>query len=182
MIEIERKFLIQELPDLEGKIPLCYTRYFISEDENKQIRVQRKGNRFELETKTKLNELKYRKTKTEISEENFLKLSSKCTKAIIRDSYLFCEQPNITLKIYHGTYEGLIRAEIEYDNIKQVENYNLPDWFGTEITGSELASDNKLIKLSRDEFLQHLKKYRLISECPNRIGSSSHHFCMKQPG
>lgn len=33
-----------------------------------------------------------------------------------------------------------------------------------EITGNELASDNKLIRLSRDEFLQPLKKYRLISD------------------
>lgn len=156
MQEIERKFLIRKLPELSEIQPIAYERRFLSNNSDKQIRIQRKNDKYELETKTKINELEYRKTKKEISEKEFLELSAKCSKTIIRDSYLISVAPEISVKIYHGDYEGLIRAEIEYKNLAEIKTLKLPIWFGREITGIKLASDAELIKLSRDEFWELL--------------------------
>lgn len=157
MKEIERKFLIKDLPNLKDINPIRYERYFLNNDDNDQVRIQKRDNKFELETKVKISNVEYHKTKKEISEKEFLDLSRICTKEIIRESYLIL--PNITIKKYFGDYEGLVRAEIEYDVIEQLENIELPDWVGKEITGTELANDSKLIKLSRAEFLEKLSDY-----------------------
>lgn len=160
MLEIERKFLIKELPDLTHMQPIHYERYFVINTSNQHVRVQKKGNRFELETKVKINELEFHKDKQEISKAYFLELSHNCNKAIVRDSYLIHKNPNITIKKYFDDYEGLIRAEIEYDNMEQINTFVLPDWLGKEITGTELANDNKLITLDRNKFLKKLQFYQ----------------------
>lgn len=98
MLEIERKFLIQKLPDLSQIKPIRYERYFISDEDKNQIRVQKKGHKYELETKQQINEQEYYKTKREITKTEFLELSAECNKSIIRLSYLISESPNITIK------------------------------------------------------------------------------------
>lgn len=160
MREIERKFLVKELPNLNNIEPIRYERYFLDDSEDKQVRIQKKSNKFELETKTKINDTEYEKTKKDITENEFLELSQNCNKSIIRDSYLISDKPNITIKKYYNDYDGLIRAEIEYSNIEEIGVFILPDWIGIEITGTELGNDNKLIKLNRAEFLEALKKYK----------------------
>lgn len=163
MLEIERKFLIQKLPDLSQIKPIRYERYFISDEDKNQIRVQKKGHKYELETKQQINEQEYYKTKREITKTEFLELSAECNKSIIRLSYLISQSPNITIKKYCGPYEGLVRAEIEYDSIEQIGLYELPKWFGKEITGTVLANDHRLIKLNRTEFLECLKSLRQLT-------------------
>ncbi|MDR2901763.1 MAG: hypothetical protein LBU87_01455, partial [Lactobacillales bacterium] len=82
MREIERKFLIKKLPDLGRITPVRYERYFLSDDGIRQVRIQKTGDKYELETKTKINAFEFEKSKKEISEGEFLELSSKCKKVI----------------------------------------------------------------------------------------------------
>lgn len=158
-MEIERKFLIAPLPNLANLTPVHYERYFIEYDGVRHVRVQNRGGIFEIETKIKINDLEYKKTKEKITEGEFLMLSRGVDTAIIWDSYLINKAPNITIKKYFGAYEELIRAEIEYENIEQAEKYPLPEWFWNEITGTELGNYSELIKLSKNDFLKILKKY-----------------------
>ena len=101
--------------------------------------------------------MEYKKEKQEITEKEFLKLIKDCKKVIIRDSYLINENPNITIKIYQGTYKGLIRAEVEFNNEYEYNNFEIPEWFGKNITNTELGMDVRLIKLDREDFLEILK-------------------------
>lgn len=155
--EIERKYLIKSMPNLSNIIPIRYERYYISDNIDNQIRVQKKNTKYEIETKTRINDIEYKKEKQEITEQEFLKLIKECKTAIIRDSYLINEKPNITIKVYHGIYEGLIRAEIEFDNENEFNNFKVPKWFGKDITNTQLGMDAKLIKLDREKFLKILK-------------------------
>lgn len=155
--EIERKYLIKQMPNLDNIKPIRYERYYINDDIDNQIRVQKKDDKFILETKTKISKIEYEREKKEISELEFLKLIKGCEKVIIRDSYLVNEKPNITIKIYHGIYEGLVRAEIEFDSEYEYNNFQVPDWFGKDITDTELGMDARLIKLDRKMFLDKLR-------------------------
>ncbi len=149
--EIERKYLIKQMPNLKNIKPIRYERYYINDNIDNQIRVQKKADKFILETKTKISDIEYKKEKQEITEQEFLKL-------IIRDSYLINEKPNITIKIYHGIYKGLIRAEVEFNNEYEYSNFKIPEWFGKDITNTELGMDARLIKLDRGDFLEILRK------------------------
>lgn len=158
MVELERKFLVKKLPDLNNIKPINYERYFLSDDIEKQIRLQKKGDNCEIENKTKLNDKEYKKTKENISKERFIELSKECDRYIIRDSYLINEDPNVTIKIYKEKYEGLMRIEIEFNNIEEYNNFEIPEWLGNEITNTKIGLDAKLIKLDREEFLKVLEE------------------------
>ena len=156
--EIERKYLIKQMPNLKNIKPIRYERYYINDNIDNQIRVQKKADKFILETKTKISDIEYKKEKQEITEQEFLKLIKDCKKLIIRDSYLINEKPNITIKIYYGIYKGLIRAEVEFNNEYEYSNFKIPEWFGKDITNTELGMDARLIKLDRGDFLEILGK------------------------
>ena len=156
--EIERKYLIKQMPNLKNIKPIRYERYYINDNIDNQIRVQRKDDKFILETKTKISDIEYKKEKQEITEQEFFKLIKDCKKVIIRDSYLINEKPNITIKIYNGIYQGLIRAEIEFNNEYEYSNFEIPEWLGKDITNTELGMDAGLIKLDREDFLEILRR------------------------
>ncbi len=50
----------------------------------------------------------------------------------------------IELDVFHGKYEGLIFAEIEFKSEEQAKNTNMPEWFDVEI--GSILSNNKLSK------------------------------------
>lgn len=72
MLEIERKFIIKELPNLENRVEIKYERFFLEISLNKEVRIQKKWDMYEKEVKTKINQLTFEKTKQEISQEEFL--------------------------------------------------------------------------------------------------------------
>lgn len=150
--EIERKFLVNELPDLMSKEKVSYERYFLFSDNGVELRVQRKENKFELERKVKISDVERTREKIEISEAEFDLLKSLANISIIRDSYKISDAPDISIKVYHGKYEGLVRAEVEFDSIEELEKFEAPEWFGKEITHSPLVRDAELLRLSAEEF------------------------------
>jgi CYTH domain-containing protein len=159
--EIERKFLISKMPDLSNLKSVIYERYYIYRDENVEMRVQKKGNKFELERKVVINKLKAIKTKTEISKPEFEKLKTICSKEILREGYFLNSSLNISIKIYHGKHEGLSRVEVEFNSEDDAKAFQIPDWFGKEITDSILSRDSKLLDLDENEiknFLEDITK------------------------
>lgn len=151
-MEIERKWLVKNLPDLAGLTPITYERYFLYIGNNIEIRIQRKGDRYQFERKSQVGKLSREEQVFDITEGEFNTLKRQSLKAILRDSYLIQEYPQITLKIYKGDYEGLIRAEVEFESEEEAEKFVPLDWFGKEITETPLGRDKLLISLSDDEF------------------------------
>jgi CYTH domain-containing protein len=159
-MEIERKWLVKNLPNLENLPAIKYERHFLFVGEKIEIRIQKKGEAYEFERKVELNELSRESQKFKITKEEFDVLKVFCTKSLIRESYLLQNNPEISIKIYKEDYEGLIRAEVEFDNENDAREFKPLDWFGEEITENPLGRDKLLISLSKEDFKKMLVLYK----------------------
>ncbi len=156
--EIERKFLIKEMPDISNLKSLSYERYFLFRNPSVEIRIQKKGDKYEFERKTTESNLSAKKYKFELTKEEFEKLKKQSNESIIRESYKISETPEITIKIYQGKFEGLKRIEVEFSDEKEAQEFHPLEWFGKEITNSSLGRDSKLIDLSDEEIKNFLNE------------------------
>ena len=151
-MRLTRRFIIQSLNNVNVSSPIRYERYYI----NNNLRIQSKDNIFEKEILNKENVII---EKTNISEDEFNQLKKDAYSKIIRDSYLYLDDNRISIKKYLGQYKGLIRVEVKFNSIDEMNSYKKESWMGTEITNSTLAFDKYLSKLSEQEFLLELNKY-----------------------
>lgn len=162
-MEIERKFLVKSLPDFGYQKSIWYERYYLERGNGIEKRIQKKGDKYEFEELNEISELTRDKVRKEISEAEFNKLKADAKESIIRESYLVQDfKPEISIKIYHGKYEGLIRAEIEFASEEDAINFEQPNWFGAEITNTPLGRDSRLLDLTSEAFKELLRKFLLI--------------------
>lgn len=146
------------MPDLSNLKSVIYERYYIYRDAVVEMRVQKKGERYEIERKQKINELKSEKLKMEISESEFEALKKFGGEIITREGFFISSNPNVSIKIYHGKYEGLKKVEVEFDSELEANNFQIPDWYGQEITNSIVSKDSKLLDLNREQFRDFIEK------------------------
>ncbi len=151
---LTKRFIINSLDGLNLSEAIRYERYYI----NDNLRIQRKNNVYEKEVLDDNNSII---DKICISEDEFFSLKEKSYSEIIRDSYLFLNDNNISIKKYLGKYNGLFRVEVKFDSLDKMNNYVKESWMGEEITNSPLAFDKYLSKLSDNEFHDELKKYKI---------------------
>ena len=151
-MRLTRTFIAKSLDNISLSNPIRYERYYI----NDKLRIQKKDNYYEKEILDRQNVLL---EKSVITEEEFLKLKSTAYSKIVRDSYLYLKNNNISIKKYYGDYEGLNRVEVKLSSKEEMDLYSKEEWMGEEITYSPLAFDKDLSKLNREEFLKELKKY-----------------------
>ena len=151
-MRLTRRFIVSSLDNISLSNPIRYERYYI----NDKLRIQKKDNYYEKET---LDEQNVLLEKNVITEDEFFKLQSTSYSKIVRDSYLYLKNHNISIKKYYGDYEGLNRVEVKFMSKEEMDLYSKETWMGEEITFSPLAFDKDLCKLNREEFLKELKKY-----------------------
>ena len=156
--EIERKFLVKTLPDLSGKTKQVFERYYLYRGKGVDVRIQKVDSTYEFERKSEVSGLGRETQKFEITKEEFEALKKKSGEGIIRDSYLMSENPEVTIKIYHGRFEGLLRGEVEFESEKAAQKFVPLDWMGKEITDTSLGRDSKLLDLSTGEFKDLLSR------------------------
>lgn len=149
-MEIERKFLIKNLPDIEQTAGVHYERHFLFIGNDAEIRIQKKGEVYELERKGRNNSISNEKIKLPLTKEEYDYLKKFCSLSLERTSYFLDEHTSI--KVYHGTFSGLLRAEFEFASVSDANEFLKPEWCGSEITQSELGRDSKLIQLSEAAF------------------------------
>ena len=65
--------------------------------------------------------------------------------------------PEIAIQVYHGDFEGLVRAEVEFDTEEEATVFKPLDWMGEEMTGLPIARDATLIELSKSELDEYLR-------------------------
>lgn len=156
-METERKFLIQEMPDLSNLKPIHYERYYLYRDGTIEIRVHRKGGQYELIRKEMVSDLSATKEKLVITAAEFDHLKQFGAGPILRDGYNLSSNPDISIKIYHGKHEGLKKVEVEFNSEHEAESFVIPKWFGREITTSPVSRDSKLLDISGDELKEYLQ-------------------------
>ena len=155
--EIERKFFVKQMPDLSGIEPLHYERYFLSRANGVEERISKVNEKFVYEKKTEISSLERSREKKEISQQQFNELKEKASEAIVRDRYNIPSNPEATIQIYHGKFEGLVRAEVEFKSEEEAKSFVPFLWMGKEMTELPIARDSKLLDLTNEEFQGYLK-------------------------
>lgn len=132
-MEIERKFLIEKIPDLTGcNCDEIKQGYFSI---NPEKRVRQKGNKFILTEKGEGDLIREEK-EIEIDIKTAKELFEKSKTYIIEKTryYIPYDKYTIELDIYKGRHAGLVVAEVEFENEEDARNFKAPNWFGKEIT------------------------------------------------
>lgn len=167
MEEIERRFLVNELPeDIES------SNWIIVEDkivEDKSgfphIRIRRIGNTYEINKK-------YPKDESDVSqmiEESILITKSEYDSLVqvpgfyIGKTRYFYPNGNfiVEINVYMGALEGLIIAEVEFESVEEMYSYQKPKFLGAEVTQmNEFATGSLMHKKFEDlkELIDGLKE------------------------
>lgn len=153
MRSLTRRFLVKTLDGLKLSDPWVYERFYI----NDNTRIQNKNGQFEKEVLNNKGEII---EKSIINKDKFLSLAEQAEKKIARKSYLYLDDNRISIKEYLDDYAGFIRAEVEFKDIAEQENFRPHPWMISEITDSPLAFDSLLQKLSIQNFHKELAKKR----------------------
>lgn len=156
-IEIERRFLIKDIDKVKTLIEQYKdTRKTIIQDYiysdlltaiRKRKIIMNGNEKYIYTVKTGSKTLSVNEYEEELTKDQYdsIKLdSSRYT--IEKDRYIIPYENDlkIELDVFHGKYEGLIFAEIEFKSEEQAINTNMPEWFDVEI--GKIISNNLLSK------------------------------------
>ncbi len=137
-MEIEKKFLIQSLKDVPGNIS-DYDYHDLEQGYlsiEPVVRVRKEDDNYYLTYKGSgmLIREEYNLPLTKESYNHLIKKSDgivikKRRHLIPLDNHLICE-----LDEFHGKYEGLLLAEVEFSSKEEADSFVPPVWFDTEVT------------------------------------------------
>ncbi|MGN0495169.1 MAG: CYTH domain-containing protein [Lachnospiraceae bacterium] len=157
-MEIERKFLVSKeaLPDnLEQyKKNELEQAYIITEP---VLRIRKKNNDYILTYKGQ-GLMKREEIEVSIPKDAYEKLLSKTEGNIItKTRYVIPEENRLTIEldIFHGDFEGLYIAEVEFPDEESAQAYLPPLWFGKEVTQENTYHNSTLSKMDK-ESIQNL--------------------------
>ena len=143
-MEIERKFLVNQIPSLNGYEKSNITQGYISF--SPEVRIRKRDNKYYL---TKKGEGMIARTEDEaevssIEGEKYFSqvisnLIEKTRYIIPLDSGYIAE-----LDIYQGIFKGLVVVEVEFETLKQAQDFTPPEWFGEDIS-ENIEYRNKIL-------------------------------------
>jgi len=145
--EIERKFLLKQLPERLKQARRCVIAqgYLAAEPGGRHVRLRKKG---------KTASLTFKVGRGAHREEREIKLSAKQFTALWpatvgRRLYkVRYEMPwknlLIEIDIYRRKHRGLVVAEVEFPNRTVCRKFKAPPWFGREVTGNKRYSNVRL--------------------------------------
>lgn len=148
-MEIERKFLIDRLPEDLDSYPfrLLEQAYLCTEP---VVRVRRSDDTYTLTYKSK-GLMSREEYNLPLTKESYEHLKQKADGNVIRKKRFRIPLPNnltIELDLFNAPFEGLILAEVEFTSEEQALAFLPPDWFGKEVTWSAEYHNSTLSRCS----------------------------------
>ncbi|MCB2290526.1 CYTH domain-containing protein [Clostridium sp. CS001] len=132
-MEIERKFLIKKMPDLTNvqaiDIEQGYLSFF------PEVRTRKKDEKFYLTVKSD-GDIAREEYEIEISQNTYEELSDKVAGLVLKKRRYEIPLNKVDvaeLDIYEN-FEDLKVVEVEFIDIDSANNFEVPCWFGTEVT------------------------------------------------
>lgn len=137
-VEIERKWLVREAPAeaLAAPAELIEQGYLTIAGDGTETRLRRRGARCSLTVKSGSG-LTRAEHEIELSAEQFEALwpATEGARLLKRRHLLRTEEGRvIELDVYAGALDGLMVAEVEFDDPWGAERFAAPYWFGPELT------------------------------------------------
>ena len=146
-MEIERKFLLKELPEHLDRYP-CHRieqGYLCTEP---VVRIRRQDDDYFLTYKSK-GLMAREEYNLPLTQEAYEHLKSKADGLVIsKTRYLIPEKNGLTIEldVFHEDYEGLLLAEVEFPSEEAANSYTPPAWFGRDVTFSSDYHNSTLSK------------------------------------
>ena len=145
--EIERKFLVKNLPENLDEYPFSEIQqgYIAIASDGTEIRLRKKDNKYFQIIKSGKGKIR-KEIEVEIPKEQFDALwPTTERKRIEKTRYeIPCKNNKIELDVYHKDLEGLTTAEVEFNLEKDSEQFEPPKWFSKEITDKEEYKNQSL--------------------------------------
>ena len=137
-MEIERKFLLHSIPnDLQSYPHYEITQAYLCTEP--VIRIRQKDDRYILTYKSSGMRSRLEE-EMPLTKAAFQHLLAKADGNVIsKTRYLIPDnRPDrmytIELDAFHGVYEGIWLAEVEFDSEQDADNYTMPEWFREDVT------------------------------------------------
>lgn len=133
--EIERKWILPNLPTLDVAPKRIAQGYIEISPDGHETRVRQSGERFFLTEKSGGGLIREEK-ESSISRDEFELLWAQTEgRRLEKDRYLIpYGDHTIEVDVYHGKLSGLIIAEVEFSSLRASEHFQVPAWFGAEVT------------------------------------------------
>ncbi len=148
-MEIERKFLIRELPgDLNNYEKKKIAQGYLNTDP--VVRIRRSNDEYYLTYKGK-GMMVREEYNLPLNEEAFAHMVKKIDGILIQKTrYLIPLEDNLTaeLDIFEGALAPLRLVEVEFNSVEAAESFTPPDWFGEDVTSSGKYHNSNLSKKS----------------------------------
>src|SRR4051812_14579059 len=145
--EIERKFLVRKLPDGLTNYPNneISQGYLVSLDDGTQVRLRQSGQKYSLTFKRGTGNVREER-EVDLGAGQFDALwPATGGKRLVKTRY---EIPLgdlvVEIDVYHDRQEGLVVAEVEFDDEESAKNFRQPDWLGEDVTGDPRYSNQLL--------------------------------------
>ena len=146
-MEIERKFKVEKLPNLQNVKKAKIIQAYLNTDSEPTLRIRKYNDEYLLTYKysKKDNEINVcNEVELPITEECFNNLLTKIEGNIIEKTRYFINE--IELDIFEGKYKGMVLAEVEFDSIEDANNYVKPNWLGEDVTKDKNYRNSYLAK------------------------------------
>jgi adenylate cyclase len=145
--EIERKFLVRKLPGDLTRYPNneISQGYLVSLDDGTQVRLRKSGERFSLTFKRGTGNVREER-EVELTAKQFDALwPATAGKRLVKTRYeIPLGDRVLEIDVYHDRHEGLVVAEVEFDDEESGKNFQAPDWLGDDVTGDPRYSNQLL--------------------------------------
>jgi CYTH domain-containing protein len=137
-VEIERKFLVSETPDLAGTDSDEIEQGYLAIGAEGEVRLRRKGEKLVLTAKRGAG-ISRDEAEIELDREAFERLwpLTEGRRLHKRRHVIPHGDRTIELDVYEGDLSGLLVAEVEFPSEDEAGLFEPPDWIGEEVTGDE---------------------------------------------
>jgi len=142
-MEIERKFLIKEMPDLSGYECHSLTQAYLNRDPVLRIRKEDDEYYFTYKGKGLMAREEYN---LPLNKESFDKLLPKTEGRVIEKKRYIIPygKYNIELDVFAGELAPLCLAEVEFESVEDANDFEGPDWFGEDVTQDKRYHNSNL--------------------------------------
>ncbi len=156
-IERERVFLLKKIPKDIAKHKIIEIKIgnLNSTDDFDMLKIRKKNNEYELIKKRLISEEKTKEYVIKINKEEFNNIYPISIRKHRKKRVLYPLGKNMCeIDFYQDELEGYVRAEVEFNDSKNYQNFSPPEWFGDEITDINHEMHKGLGKIS----FQDMKK------------------------
>ena len=143
-MEIERKYLIKDLPNLDAYEYATIEQGYLSV--NPVVRIRKKNDKYILTYKGSGLMIR-EEIEADLTEDAYLHLLKKIDgKPITKKRYFIPDnQYLIELDVFEGHMAGLIMAEVEFPSEEEANRFEAPDWFLKEVTSDRRYHNSNMI-------------------------------------